>query len=197
MTPAAPATQTHAPNTVPNRIPTMPPRPTAADIVRPTDVLRRPSELATGGALSNPTPSAPSVPPMREAEVRQLIVGREISLQGEIRACDRLLIEGSVEANLQSCHDFNIAETGLFKGTALIDDAEIRGRFEGTLTVRSRLFIRSTGKVSGTVRYGQIEIECGGQISGDIQAEPPETNGEAAVGHAPQGVTELGATTLN
>jgi hypothetical protein len=26
--------------------------------------------------------------------------------------------------------------------------------------------------VSGTIRYGQIEIECGGQISGDIQAQP-------------------------
>jgi len=34
--------------------------------------------------------------------------------------------------------------------------------------------IRSTGKVTGTIRYGQIEIECGGQISGDIQAQGHE-----------------------
>ncbi len=32
--------------------------------------------------------------------------------------------------------------------------------------------IRATGRVVGTIRYGQIEIECGGQISGDIQAQP-------------------------
>jgi cytoskeletal protein CcmA (bactofilin family) len=32
--------------------------------------------------------------------------------------------------------------------------------------------IKATGRVSGTIRYGQIEIECGGQISGDIQAQP-------------------------
>ncbi len=187
----------------------MPPRPTAADITRPADVLRRPSEL-TGGPGSAPAPSASSLAPMREAEVRQLIVGREISLQGEIRACDRLLVEGSVEANLQSCHDVNIAESGLFKGTALIDDAEIRGRFEGTLTVRNRLFIRATGKVSGTVRYGQIEIECGGQISGDIQAQATaDSNSPAATpGHVPhagqphadrpaQGVVDLGPTSIN
>ncbi len=46
----------------------------------------------------------------------------------------------------------------------------MRGRFEGTLTVRKRLVIRATGRVSGTIRYGQIEIECGGRISGDVQA---------------------------
>ena len=43
-------------------------------------------------------------------------------------------------------------------------------RVEGNLTVRKRLFIRATGRVSGTIRYGQIEIERGGQISGDIQS---------------------------
>ena len=65
-----------------------------------------------------------------------------------------------------------IAESGLFKGSASIDDAEVRGRFEGNLVVRKRLLIRASGRVSGTIRYGQIEIECGGQISGDIQAQP-------------------------
>ena len=62
--------------------------------------------------------------------------------------------------------------SGLFKGSATIDELEVRGRFEGNLIVRKRLLIRATGRVSGTIRYGQIEIECGGQISGDIQAQP-------------------------
>ena len=37
--------------------------------------------------------------------------------------------------------------------------------------VRKRLLIKASGRVSGTIRYGQIEIDCGGQISGDIQAQ--------------------------
>jgi cytoskeletal protein CcmA (bactofilin family) len=102
--------------------------------------------------------------------MRKLIVGREICLSGEITSCDRLVVEGSVEANLVGCKDIDIAESGLFKGSASIDDAEIRGRFEGVLTVKGRLLIRATGKVIGTIRYGQIEIECGGQLSGDVQA---------------------------
>jgi cytoskeletal protein CcmA (bactofilin family) len=138
-------------------LPTQPPRPT--DTVRP------------GIEMPRQTPTAATPTPVRrsETEHRKLIVGREIALSGEITSCDRLVVEGSVEANLANCRDIDIAESGLFKGSASIEEAEIRGRFEGTLTVRKKLLIRSTGKVVGTVRYTQIEIEAGGQLAGDIQ----------------------------
>ncbi len=136
-------------------LPTQPPRP--ADTVRP------------GIEMPRQVPAAAPAPRHSETEHRKLIVGREIALSGEITSCDRLVVEGSVEANLANCRDVDIAESGLFKGSASIEEAEIRGRFEGTLTVRKRLLIRSTGKVVGTVRYAQIEIEAGGQLAGDIQ----------------------------
>jgi cytoskeletal protein CcmA (bactofilin family) len=132
---------------------------------RPADPPPRPADAAVRPGGSPPAPRR------AEDDVRKLIVGREISLSGEITSCDKLIVEGSVEANLQNCHDVDIAETGLFKGAATIDQIEVRGRFEGNLIVRKRLFIRSTGRVSGTIRYGQLEIECGGQISGDIQVQ--------------------------
>ena len=165
MKPARPA----ASPTMPIRPPAMPPRPPelarAAEALRPANSpLRRPVEASE---LTRPN-----------GEQRRLSVGREITLSGEINSCDKLFIEGSVEANLTNCHDVDIAETGLFKGSASIEEAEVRGRFEGNLTVRKRLLIKSTGRVSGTIRYGQIEIECGGQISGDIQAQP----GDSAAG---------------
>jgi cytoskeletal protein CcmA (bactofilin family) len=139
------------------------------ETTRPSEAPRRPPEAAG-------TPPVATVGGLRrsETDVRTLIVGREISLSGEINSCNKLVVEGSVEANLQNCRDVDISETGLFKGSASIDEAEVRGRFEGNLTVRKRLMIRSTGKVTGTIRYGQIEIECGGQISGDIQAQGHE-----------------------
>jgi len=145
------------------KAPTMPPR--APDLARPGDSARVPEPLRR--------PAEPGAQPRRnDAEIRKLIVGREITLSGEITSCDKLIIEGSVEANLNNCRDVDIAESGLFKGSASIEEAEIRGRFEGSLVVRKRLLIKASGRVSGTIRYGQIEIECGGQISGDVQAQP-------------------------
>jgi cytoskeletal protein CcmA (bactofilin family) len=103
---------------------------------------------------------------------RCLSVGRGITLSGEVTSCDKLVvIEGSVEANLTNCRVIEIGESGLFKGSTTIDEAEVRGRFEGDLVVRNRLLIKASGRVSGTIRYGQIEIECGGQILGDLQAQ--------------------------
>jgi cytoskeletal protein CcmA (bactofilin family) len=111
-------------------------------------------------------------------EVKKLIVGRDIFLSGEIKSCNKLVVEGSVEAALRDCQTVEIAEAGLFRGSAEIDTADVSGRFEGDLTVRTRLIIRSTGRIVGTVRYGQIEIERGGVISGQI--EHLATTGAAA-----------------
>lgn len=108
-------------------------------------------------------------PEATATEGKKLLVGRDIFLTGEITACNKLVIEGRVEASLAESQSIDIAATGHFKGTAEADTAEVSGRFEGKLLVRKRLTIRSSGRVTGEIRYGEIEIECGGVISGDIK----------------------------
>ena len=98
----------------------------------------------------------------------KLTVGPNIKLKGvEITDCDTLVVEGFVEATMDS-RVMQIAEQGAFKGSAEIDVAEIRGEFNGNLTVRQKLVIYSTGKVTGTIRYGKLIIEEGGQLAGEI-----------------------------
>ena len=100
----------------------------------------------------------------------KLTVGPNIKLKGvEITDCDTLVVEGSVEATMDS-RVIQISERGAFKGSAEIDIAEIRGVFDGNLTVRQKLTIFSTGKVTGHVRYGKIVIEEGGQLAGEIES---------------------------
>ncbi len=100
---------------------------------------------------------------------RRLIVGREICLSGEITACDTLVVEGRVDATLNESHRVEISESGYFKGKVDIAVAEIKGHFEGELIARERLIIRKSGRVTGKVVYAEIEIERGGEISGDIE----------------------------
>ena len=101
---------------------------------------------------------------------RRLVVGRDIRLKGEITSCETLIIEGHVEITLPEAINIEIASTGCFKGTAEISKADISGEFEGTLTAHDQLIIRSTGRVSGKIRYGKIVIEGGGQVSGDMKS---------------------------
>lgn len=133
------------------------------------DIARRGPDMSAfaprpAGAGVAATPRAP------EAEQKKLIVGRDIFLNGEIRTCDSLVVEGKVEAVLSDCRAIDIAGSGEFRGSAEIESADISGRFDGDLVVRQRLTIRATGKVLGKIRYGQLEIERGGVISGTVEA---------------------------
>jgi cytoskeletal protein CcmA (bactofilin family) len=121
-----------------------------------------------------PTPPMPreELKPARSEEgtPSKLIVGPDIKLKGaEITDCDTLIVEGRVEASMDS-RVIQIAERGVFAGKVGIDVAEIRGCFEGELTARKQLLICATGKVSGKIRYGKLAVEEGGELSGDVAA---------------------------
>lgn len=104
----------------------------------------------------------------RPIDNRALTVGRDIKLSGEITECELLIIEGRLEASVPNAKTMEIAQTGSFKGTATLNDATISGEFDGELTVTNRLRITSTGRVTGTILYGHLEIENGGEIHGEL-----------------------------
>jgi cytoskeletal protein CcmA (bactofilin family) len=135
----------------------------AAATVTPASTTTQPAAVPVATAAN----SAP-VSNVAEGESK-LTVGPNIKLKGvEITDCDTLVVEGSVEATMDS-RVIQISERGSFKGSADIDIAEIRGQFDGNLTARQKLVIYATGRVTGRVRYGKVVIEEGGQLSGEVE----------------------------
>ncbi len=124
-----------------------------------------------------PGPASRHSAPGRVSDLhnRTLIVGRDICVTGEITSCDRLVVEGTVEVALSDAHTIEITSTGHFRGNATVESADISGRFDGQLTVKGKLTVRSGGQVSGSIRYATVVIESGGEISGDMEtiAEGP------------------------
>lgn len=144
------------------------------------------SGLAGARRVDEPAATVPAAPPAPAAPAqRRLIVGRDISLAGEIASCDVLVVEGTVEAKLRDGHSVEITETGLFKGSVEIDDADIGGRFEGDLVVRNRLRVRSGGRIIGSIVYGELEVESGGRLEGSIKLYDPQPKVEVAAVPAP------------
>lgn len=131
--------------------------------VQPATPAATPAASTHAGAASVTT-----TPGVQEGGSK-LTVGPNIKLKGvEITDCDTLVVEGLVEATMDS-RVMQIAQQGAFKGSAEIDIAEIRGQFDGSLTVRDKLVIFATGKVTGKIRYGKLVIEEGGQLSGEVE----------------------------
>jgi len=171
-------------NTSGTRAPT-PPAPQRAEAAP----APAPAQAAASPAVQ-PAATSP-VDPTGPMPGSTLHVGVNIKLKGvEISDCDKLVIEGLVEATVHS-KVMNIEKPGTLTGTALIDVAEVHGEFTGELTARTRLVVHGTGRVSGTIRYGSLVVEDGGQLSGDVkQMERPAANAAQARAAQPPTLTE-------
>jgi cytoskeletal protein CcmA (bactofilin family) len=150
--------------------------PQAAPAPRP--VPPPPAWGAAGPAGGQQPPQRRPAEPIRPADVartepardiRKLIVGRDINLSGEITACDHLIVEGTVEARVRDCYRLEVAESGLFQGSVEIREADIAGRFLGELIVQGRLSVRATGKVEGKIQYGELAVDAGGTLDGEVR----------------------------
>ena len=127
----------------------------------------------------------PVLPPVRTpvrdpSERRTLVVGRGISVQGTVQDAERLVVEGTVEATMIQATELAISPGGVFKGEIEVEDAEIAGTIDGTLTARGSLVIRATGKVLGTARCRRLQVEDGGQITGRMEMLTEQTRSEPA-----------------
>lgn len=98
----------------------------------------------------------------------RLLIGRGINISGEIDACHTLVVEGTVEAALKGAKIVEVEETGVFYGAIEIEEATIAGRFEGEIVVNGRLTITSTGVVTGSISYKELEIEAGAIVEGSM-----------------------------
>ncbi len=124
---------------------------------------------------------------------RKLTVGRDISLNGEIGACDHLVVEGTVRATVKGGKMLEISETGTFTGMVDIDNADIAGRFEGDLIVRGKLTIRPTAHVTGHLHYDRLQVDTGATINAQLNALEPIAQQEYTSEHDAAPVTPVGS----
>jgi cytoskeletal protein CcmA (bactofilin family) len=138
----------------------------AAKLPLPPSLTER---LPTAAAAPAPTPKSTIGQDSDDGEIgKRLIVGKGIQLKGEITACDRLVVEGQVEVTMNATRTLEIKPSGHFIGSCEVEEAEVSGIYDGDLTVRGRLVVHNNGRVTGKICYGELELERGGQIAGEL-----------------------------
>ncbi len=141
--------------------------------------LRKPSPAKP---IPGRGPDIPGVTPRRADPLqgtahaqdhKTLLIARDVSISGKVGPCERLLVEGQLEAAVGDCRELDVARNASFKGSIRVEDADIAGLFDGEMVVRRRLRVRATGRLRGRISYGHIEIEPGGQIDGEVARLQP------------------------
>ncbi|MFO0456675.1 MAG: polymer-forming cytoskeletal protein [Alphaproteobacteria bacterium] len=128
-----------------------------------------PAPMQSAAPAAAPAAASAAASKLSSSAKRVLTVGPDIQMKGEITTCDRVVIEGVVDATMKDVHTLELAQSGLLKGVAEVEDAEISGAFDGDLIVRGRLVVYATGRIRGNITYGEVEIERGGQLSGSVR----------------------------
>ena len=145
---------------------------------------RPPSEAASPESPPSPLPRRARVPasgppgglaPGADSEGKTLTIPRSISYRGRIGSCERLMVEGAVETEIHGCRVLAVAASGVFRGSADVERADISGTVEGSLTVRELLTVRASARIlSGSIFYGELEIERGGTVTGTVRPLPED-----------------------
>jgi len=132
-----------------------------------------PSVLARRAGAATSLTNLPKIPGQDLVPPGTLVIGPGINIKGNIDACDSLIVEGTVETTLQA-RRLEVRPGGQFLGEASVEEAEVQGRFDGRLKVSGTLVLGRQGRIKGSTRYAALEVEKGGQLSGEIDARPVE-----------------------
>jgi cytoskeletal protein CcmA (bactofilin family) len=115
----------------------------------------------------------------------------------ELRNCRQLEVFGYLEGDV-SAGAVLVHKNGRVFGKLKSDTAEIHGTLQGEVVVKNLIDIRSSGNVSGNVRYGKLALEVGGNLSAEVKNVPPILSGDLQIevskgGSAPITLQDLNA----
>lgn len=106
-----------------------------------------------------------------------LLVREDTIIKGEIRNCRQMEVYGYVEGDV-AADNLLVHPSGRCFGTVNTGSADVHGTLQGEVTVKNLINIRSTGAVTGSVRYGQMSMEAGGSLSAEVRNVPPTLAGD-------------------
>jgi cytoskeletal protein CcmA (bactofilin family) len=93
--------------------------------------------------------------------------GEGVVFKGSITAPEKVVVHGSVEGEIVA-RDLLVGPTGIITGRVSVDQADIQGKVFERIEAKVLLSLRKTGRVEGAATYGEIEIEKGGVLSGEV-----------------------------
>lgn len=106
---------------------------------------------------------------LRAETAAPAVLGREVTITGEIRSQEPLIIEGEVEGTIDVAgHLLTIAANGNVRASVKATEIDIRGSLQGQVEGADKIYIRNGGRFVGDIHARGIVIEDGGFIRGKV-----------------------------
>ncbi len=115
----------------------------------------------------------------QDKDAPQTIIGKTVTVKGEILGSEQLVVEGRVEGRIMIETTVLIRENGLVKADVDANEINIAGGVVGNIVVKDKIEIVSGGYVLGDIRAPRLIINDGASVKGtidmDVKPRPNDT----------------------
>jgi cytoskeletal protein CcmA (bactofilin family) len=165
-----------------------------AEPIRPqAEPIKPQGEPARSQAPTQIVPAAPASPPAAaNGPKQQAVIGPSMTIKGEIRAREELLVDGEVEGLLESQSLLTVGPNGKVRGNIKAREVAIFGSVRGNVVVAEKIAIREQGSLIGDIKGAGISIDDGAYFKGSIDIVRPEPKATKAVQSGPRVEAQAG-----
>ncbi len=132
-------------------------------------------EMPTPGEVPSRMTAPPNQPHTTVAEQGSTSIGRSITIKGEIRSEEDLLIDGQVEGRLDLGRNrLVVGPNGKVRAAITAREVDVQGVVNGNVEAAERIILRKNSKLVGDLKMASVVIEDGAYFKGSIDITPPQ-----------------------
>lgn len=101
------------------------------------------------------------------------IIGNDISIQGEIRGKEDLLVDGAVKGSIQlEGYHLTVGPKGQVEAEVVAENVTISGRLVGDIKAGGKVEITKQADFNGEIKAKNLSVEDGAYLKAVIEIEP-------------------------
>ena len=110
--------------------------------------------------------------PRPETTAENTVIGENISIEGNIRGDEHLVIEGEMKGNIEmEKHNFTVGSKGRIEGEIKAQNVKVSGQMIGNIKTQGKVEITKEGDFVGDIRAKRISVEDGAYFKGSIELD--------------------------
>ncbi len=99
------------------------------------------------------------------------IIGKNITIRGNLTGAEDLVIEGRIEGNVTLSNHLTVQSSGVVEADLDVEDLTVNGAVHGDIRASRSVSINADAKVVGNIRAPRIIIEDGARFKGRVEMD--------------------------
>ncbi len=115
--------------------------------------------------------SPPPAPVTRKESSGVTVIGKGITVKGELSGDEDVKIEGRVEGKIHLAKNLLIGQTGVIEADVIAENINIGGNVTGNITAQNKVEIVASGTMIGDIKAPRVIVAEGAHFKGNVDMD--------------------------